>query len=786
MKAIRTLALLVLFCTVLPLAVSAYGSSDSTLIITHINTAPSTEGSAIIISGTNASKLGDKGTFAWWTALIFDWDKEQNCFVLTEINANSNNQDKSSMKIPENGFAYCICVGNDYSSSGGINYVTDRIKNSNNYAKTLTVGTKAYLYGTALAAGSIETNGKTWYESDFQSNSYIKIGSPDSGKTAYDPIKNKNDLPKLTIKPNHFNDKHYQEQDCNLFDASFGSYVKGVYDYAWWRCLVFDWNPAEGCYTVIATDTTVGSNMGKAPVIPANGFVLLDCASAYQTNINAASVGTKAYFYKEGGSYTITLNAPEAGKTPYTPKDADKIKSAPVLKMDAELTKCTPEGYTVKWDAVSGAKSYTVSVNLSSTNTLGKLVVQPTKVTGTSFEIPAGVLEVGGSYTVSVSADNSATASARLYCFSAEALQSKLSSKKVLAFGDSLTARSGWVSMLGGYIGTEVINAGVGGDSTKAALARLERDVLSKKPDIALVCFGMNDQAQATAKNQPNVPLATYTENMETIIKELQAIGTEVILIAPHDAYSGEGYYKPGEYGLDYAYGNMKDFCAAVRNLAQKYGCGLIDIYAEAEKEDMTKFLNVGDGIHQSPYGHELWAKYVSDYLLAVYDGKDQVSVNVNVEYDNGNVLEAYSWTTSKGASLYIPCPEGVDGEQKLVCPESNMTVTFKSNGSADVEDDPVDTPDDDETSNDDTSDEVSDEASTEVSEEVSEETSKAPTTEESVAGTASESTSSAQESKEESGEGDGDSSVAIWVICISAVAIITVVLARIRRKKEQ
>ena len=56
MKAIRFVALLLVLVTVLPLAVSAYGKDDNTLLITHINTSPSTEGSAIILSGSSVKK----------------------------------------------------------------------------------------------------------------------------------------------------------------------------------------------------------------------------------------------------------------------------------------------------------------------------------------------------------------------------------------------------------------------------------------------------------------------------------------------------------------------------------------------------------------------------------------------------------------------------------------------------------------------------------------------------------------------------------------------------------
>jgi len=685
MKKLRFLAVLLLTAMLLPLSVSvsAYGISDDRLIITHINTTNSTEGSAVVLSGNAVQKVGEKGNFAWWSVYIFDWDDEQDCFVLINKNFNANNVDKSAMEIPENGFAYCICVGNDYSATGGINYITKRIQDSNTYAKGLAIGTKAYLYETNLYAGVVKNNGKNWYAPDYVSESYVKIGSPDAGKTAYDPTDESQRLVQFEIVTNYVNDKHYKNGDCILFDASFGSYVKGNGDYSWWKAIVCDWNPEEECYTIIGVDSAAGGGNSKAPAIPKNGFVLMDCYSANMGSFDSATVGSKVYLYKEGSQYRVLLNLPDNTKTPLAPDNASEIKSAPVLKGASEngVIKCTSDGYTVEWSAVAGATSYTVSVNHSDVCSLGTMAVEPTVVTGTSFAIPSGILEVGKAYTVTVSANNSSSAVGKLFCFSKEALNSSLADKTVLAFGDSLTARSGWVGMLGGFIGTEVINAGVGGDTTNNAITRFENDVLEKNPDVALVCFGMNDQAQSTSKKGPNVALETYIKNMTSIITELQKNGTDVILIAPHDAYAGQGYYKPGEYGLDYAYGNMKVFCEAVRAMAVQYNCGLIDIYAETQSVDMGKFLNKGDGIHQSPEGHTLWAKYVSDYLLAKYDGKNAATVNVTYKDAASNTLATCQLTAAIGSSLYAPVAKiaghTLTGEAQLIKVEGDTEVTY-------------------------------------------------------------------------------------------------------------
>lgn len=671
------------------LSASAYGEEDQTMIITHINTASTTEGSAIVIAGTHTGTVGTKGTFAWWIVLVFDWDADAGCFRLVEKNTTTGSgADKSSMKIPHYGFAYGICVGNDYSPSGGINYITERVKNSYSYAQSLNVGDKAYLYGTHLAAGQITTNGKDWYADDFVSESYVKIGSPDAGKEAYDPIEAEHEKVQQRIECNHVNSDHYATGDCNLFLSDYASYVKG--DYSWWSCLVFAWDLSRESYVCVAVDQAVANGNLKNPMIPENGFVIMDCSSASKTAVAAVGVGDEAWLYKNGDNYSVCVNLPDETLTPVVPGGSMQMETPEFenLSYEGPTTKCTPDGFTIRWKEESASK-FMIAINTSVPNAFNKLVVPPTEVTGYSFTIEKGLLKAGSTYTVMLYAAGakklaSVPTIARLFCVTEEAMESSLADKTIVAFGDSLTARSGWVSMLGGFIGTEVINSGVGGDSTRNAVARLQASVLDYKPDIALICFGMNDQAQVIASGKPNVPLETYVENMETCVEAMQKIGTEVIFICPHDAYDADGYYVPGEYGLNYAYGNMKLFCEAVRQMAIRYGCDFIDIYTETQSEDMSRFLNKGDGIHQSVYGHEKWAEYVSKYLLAKYDGIDKAEIKVVCKDEAGKELTSYSFTAAKGASMTVPAKaldgyEEKDAEQSItVKGDAEIVYTYK------------------------------------------------------------------------------------------------------------
>src|SRR5512142_926678 len=83
----------------------------------------------------------------------------------------------------------------------------------------------------------------------------------------------------------------------------------------------------------------------------------------------------------------------------------------------------------------------------------------------------------------------------------------------IIAFGDSLTAGFGasagedYPSKLSAIIGAPVVNAGVNGDTTEAALARIDAEVLARDPRIVIVGLGGNDFLRG-------VPIATTEANL--------------------------------------------------------------------------------------------------------------------------------------------------------------------------------------------------------------------------------------------------------------------------------
>jgi lysophospholipase L1-like esterase len=112
---------------------------------------------------------------------------------------------------------------------------------------------------------------------------------------------------------------------------------------------------------------------------------------------------------------------------------------------------------------------------------------------------------------------------------------------RVMALGDSLTSGVGassghdYVSVLTSKIGRPIVNCGVAGDATADALARLNRDVLTRDPKIVIVFLGGNDFLQ-------RVPADRTFANLDQIVRQVQARGALVVLVEVRPPLAGWQY----------------------------------------------------------------------------------------------------------------------------------------------------------------------------------------------------------------------------------------------------
>ena len=113
--------------------------------------------------------------------------------------------------------------------------------------------------------------------------------------------------------------------------------------------------------------------------------------------------------------------------------------------------------------------------------------------------------------------------------------------ENIICFGDSLTFGTGaaenmdYPSQLSRMISEPIINAGVPGDTTAMAMARLEEDVLSKSPRIVLITLGGNDLKNRMSKE-------TAFQNLKNIIVSIQDRGALVIVGGIDIPFWGRGF----------------------------------------------------------------------------------------------------------------------------------------------------------------------------------------------------------------------------------------------------
>jgi acyl-CoA thioesterase-1 len=175
---------------------------------------------------------------------------------------------------------------------------------------------------------------------------------------------------------------------------------------------------------------------------------------------------------------------------------------------------------------------------------------------------------------------------------------------KIVAFGDSLTSGVG-VPGEESYPGQlqrlldahgydyQVVNAGVGGETTAGGVRRVDW-VLKSRPQIVILELGANDGLRG-------LDLDRMRSNLEYIIQRLQAAHVTVVLA---------GMKIPSNYGEDYT----RRFESIFPDLARQYSLILIPFFLEGVAAQPN--LNLADGIHPTGAGY----KMISQRLLPILE----------------------------------------------------------------------------------------------------------------------------------------------------------------------
>jgi lysophospholipase L1-like esterase len=184
--------------------------------------------------------------------------------------------------------------------------------------------------------------------------------------------------------------------------------------------------------------------------------------------------------------------------------------------------------------------------------------------------------------------------------------------KRIVCFGDSIT-KAGYPEVMAkekDLGGAEVINAGVGGNTTAMALKRLAKDVIDQKPDVVVVFFGTNDCR--LAEPQIAVPLEKYQANLSEIAQACEKAGAKVV-ICTLPPINEEAYFKRHAREKFDAAGGMKkvlaDYRAAAIKAADALKIPVVDL--NQLLRDRPEWV-AADGVHPTVEGNKLIAREVA------------------------------------------------------------------------------------------------------------------------------------------------------------------------------
>ncbi len=178
----------------------------------------------------------------------------------------------------------------------------------------------------------------------------------------------------------------------------------------------------------------------------------------------------------------------------------------------------------------------------------------------------------------------------------------------ILFFGNSITAGyqlaveqafpaiiQGWMDSLG--YNYQVVNAGLSGETTASGKSRIAW-VLRTVPDIFVLELGANDGLRG-------LPLEETPKNLQAIIDEVKKANPEVKIVVA-------GMRVPPNLGQEYTSGFERIF----PEIAAANDAVLIPFILE-EVAGIPE-LNLPDGIHPTPEGHQLVAQTVWKYLQPI------------------------------------------------------------------------------------------------------------------------------------------------------------------------
>lgn len=232
-------------------------------------------------------------------------------------------------------------------------------------------------------------------------------------------------------------------------------------------------------------------------------------------------------------------------------------------------------------------------------------------------------------------------------------------------YGDSITEQQLYTRFMQQYLQCRYPalklsfhNAGWGGDTAPGGLNRLERDVLSLRPTIVTLFFGMNDGAYGDFTEEAG---KRYREGLSGLVTRLQSRGIRVVVFGPGCIDTD----KAGGTAANYN-NTLQRLTEIASDVARQHHCPFADIhtpmltYQTAHKKADPTFTMIPDAVHPDVNGHLVMAHLMLKALgaepMEPYGSYDVKSRSGNLEWIRSDRLSlTLRAPASRSISFWYP-----------------------------------------------------------------------------------------------------------------------------------
>ena len=175
----------------------------------------------------------------------------------------------------------------------------------------------------------------------------------------------------------------------------------------------------------------------------------------------------------------------------------------------------------------------------------------------------------------------------------------------IVLYGDSMFTSDTLIPADVGALraGDSVIEKGHGGWTSSSGKKHFKGEVVSFKPTVVVIDFGINDAIKSGDHNR--VSLSQYKKNLKKMIKKSIEIGASVIVVTP-------GPVNYAQRGGSWKDSEINAYRETAISVASEYGALVVDAYALLLNTGNYLVYLQSDGLHYNEAGSKLIADQIN------------------------------------------------------------------------------------------------------------------------------------------------------------------------------